>query len=283
MDVTWSVRMPEDMKEKMSALINESGLNSKDFMAQVIQAYELKTSKDIQPVLEADIDELAQLTARIHSIFINVCERTTNIQKQKDDEFDLKLEEKQKAIAMCNVRIKMYEDKLMKAQDDIKDMERRFDDVCEQRANLNSVCESNMALIQEYKEKNDTLTGLLSEYKEYKTIIEKLQDELEAEKNNRQDLQMKLLESGNEITQLKTQLTSTKRAFEIELKQKLELSEIQKDKEVLQVRKESQQALGSAQKEYAEKTKELLAIIEKQQTIKTASKPVKRKIQTETI
>lgn len=58
MDATWSVRMPEEMKEKISVMINESGLNAKDFISQIIQAYELKAARKLQPVMDADIEEL---------------------------------------------------------------------------------------------------------------------------------------------------------------------------------------------------------------------------------
>jgi len=64
MDATWSVRMPEEMKEKISAMITESGLNAKDFISQIIQTYELKAARKLQPVMDADIEELSLLTSR---------------------------------------------------------------------------------------------------------------------------------------------------------------------------------------------------------------------------
>ena len=59
MDTTWSVRIPEEMREKISTMITDSGLNSKEFLTQAIQAYELKAARKLQPIMETDIDELA--------------------------------------------------------------------------------------------------------------------------------------------------------------------------------------------------------------------------------
>jgi len=272
MDGTWSVRMPEDMKEKISTIITESGLNAKDFLAQIIQAYELKTSRKPQPVMESDIEELTQLTGRINNIFINLCERVTNLQKQQDEEFNSKLSEKDDMFAVFNNRIKIQEEKLLKYEEEAEGLRKQYEDLGSQYANLNEVYETQKALVLEYREKNDTLTGLLSEYKDYKNIINNLKKELDDEKMLRQSVEFKLDEKDKEITYLKTQIDEMKKSFQDELEHKLDLSHIQKEKEILEIRKECQQNLISVQNECAGKIKELLSLIDGLQRARSKKK-----------
>lgn len=272
MDATWSVRMPEDMKEKISNMITESGLNSKDFLTQAIQMYELKTARKLQPLMESDIDELTQITGRVHNIFINLCERITSFQKQRDEEFKLKLKEKEETVTVFSDRIKMYEERVSEYEKEAEIHKKQIGEALEQHANLIDACDANKALAAEYKEKNETLTGVLGEYKGYKNMIDTAKKELEKEKISRQATELKLSESINEVKQLKAELIQIKKDFQIELEQKLEMSQIQKEKEILSVKKEAQQNLETAQKEYTGKIKELLEIIEEQQK----SRPVKR-------
>lgn len=274
MDATWSVRIPEDMKERISNMITESGLNSKEFLTQVIQAYELKAAKELQPLMESDIDELTQIIARIHNIFINLCERITNFQKQKDEEFELKFNEKDEMVSVFNSRIKMYEEKIVKHEQEAEQFKEQYKNICEQYANLDEVNAANKALVLEYREKNETLTGLLVEYKEYKSMIDSIRKQLEEEKEARQSAELKLLENDKEKSCLNNQLTESKKVYQAELAYKLGLQEIQKEKEILEIKKICQGTLESTQKAYTTKVQELLGMIEEQKTLKTTKKNI---------
>lgn len=272
MDTTWSVRIPEEMREKISTMITDSGLNSKEFLTQAIQVYELKAARKLQPIMETDIDELTQITGRIHNIFINLCERITNFQRQKSEEFGLKLKEKDDMIAVFNDRIKNQEKTLMDQEEEAGRLKKQFNEMHDQCINLNDVCEANKALISEYREKNETLTDLLGEYKEYKSMVDSIKKELEKERDSRQSAELIISESNSKIAKLNAQLIESKKAFQTELTHKLDLCEIQKEKAILEIKKECQQNLETAQKEYTEKVKELLEMIEAQKKAGTTKK-----------
>jgi len=222
--------------------------------------------------MESDIEELTQLTGRINNIFINLCERVTNLQKQQDEEFNSKLSEKDDMFAVFNNRIKIQEEKLLKYEEEAEGLRKQYEDLGSQYANLNEVYETQKALVLEYREKNDTLTGLLSEYKDYKNIINNLKKELDDEKMLRQSVEFKLDEKDKEITYLKTQIDEMKKSFQDELEHKLDLSHIQKEKEILEIRKECQQNLISVQNECAGKIKELLSLIDGLQRARSKKK-----------
>ena len=100
----------------------------------------------------------------------------------------------------------------------------------------------------------------------------KIKKDLEKEKSLRQSAELKISEKDKKIEQLNTRLEETKKTCEVELNQRLELCRIQKEKELLVVRKECQQTLESSQKEYVGKIKDLLDMIEKQKSSGTAKK-----------
>ena len=99
---TWAVKIEEEEKERLSQLIEQSGLTSKDFLGTMMTAYELSKAKDNMPLLTQDIDELQRITTRINSIFVNVGERIQNLLDSKDSEYVKQLQEKQTTISIMN-------------------------------------------------------------------------------------------------------------------------------------------------------------------------------------
>ena len=273
MDTTWSIRMPEEMKEKISAMINESGLIPKDFMAQIMQLYELNTIKQIQPFMATDVEELSQLTGRIQHIFINLCERVTSYQQQREEEFGVKLSEKDSMLSIFNDRIQALERQLSRYEEEMGILKKRYDDLFQQHEQAEEICETHKALVMEYREKNDTLTGLLGEYKDLKQLSESLKQSLDEEKKQCLSIQNKLLEKENEMEHLKSLSEDQKVAARSELERRLELAEIAKEKEILALQKEQHKTLEDIQQQYTEKIREQLEVIGNLQKNKTYKEP----------
>jgi len=272
--------MPEDVKEKITSMITESGLNAKDFISQIIQSYELKEVRKMQPVMDADIEELSLLTGRIHNLFINLCERVSSFQQQREEEFGVKLSEKDGMLAVFNDRIRVQEQKLIQYDENMVVLKKQYEDVWQQHTQTVEMCEAQKALVLEYREKNDTLTGLLSEYQEYRHQIESLKQAMEEEKILRCDIESKLREKDNEIRQLKTLVEDTQKTAELQLQQRLESLNIEKEKYILTLQKEQQNKLETAQQQYADKVKELLNMIEELQKAKSSKKaPIKHQVE----
>jgi hypothetical protein len=53
--------------------------------------------------MESDINELSQITGRINNIFINLCEKFTTFQRQKEEEFNFKISEKDSILALLSI------------------------------------------------------------------------------------------------------------------------------------------------------------------------------------
>ena len=272
--------MPEEMKEKISAMITESGLNAKDFISQIIQTYELKAARKLQPVMDADIEELSLLTGRVHNVFINLCERVSSFQQQKEEEFGVKLSEKDGMLTVFNDKIRVQEQKLIQYNEDMAALKKQYEDICQQHVQTVEMCETHKALVIEYREKNDTLTGLLGEYQEFRNQVETLKQAVEEEKNLRHHIESKLREKDSETRQLKVLMEETEKAAKLQLQHRLESLDIEKEKEILALQKEHQKKHETAQQQYAEKIKELLNMIEELQKEKLSKKtPIKHQVE----
>lgn len=268
MDTTWSVRIPEELKEKLSLLISESGQNSKDFINQLVQLYSLKETARNHPIINMDIEELTQLTGRINSIFINIFERINSFQRKKEEEFNIQLIEKNDMLAIFSGKVKEQEDRIVEFEDETIEVKKQYEEIRMQYDRLLEVCEVNKALVLEYKEKNDTLSGLLVEYKEYRTALLDAKAAAEEEKDLRLAVEAKLLNTEIEVNTLKKSLDEEKLAFGIKLQRETERLEIQNDRLILEMNKEYQQKMQSEQETYALKVRELLCSIEDMQRVK---------------
>jgi chromosome segregation ATPase len=154
-------------------------------------------------------------------------------------------------------------------------------------AEIEETTATNRALVTEYKEKNDLLTGMLAEYKTYKERVENLKGELEQERQAKRTAEEKLQDCLKEAASLKTALEDAKIRCVSDLERVQEKADLEKMKELLQVKADYQEkheqavataqaAIGKLQEESSAKIKSLLDRIDHLQTpAKQKSHPVK--------
>ena len=97
-DTTWGVKVPEELKEKLSQVMQGSGLSGKDFVESMLQAYIIQEMSENQPIMAPDLKELQVVTNRIVAIYANLGERLSNVITDKDNWFNAELEKKEKSI-----------------------------------------------------------------------------------------------------------------------------------------------------------------------------------------
>lgn len=278
MDTTWSVRIPEELKEKLSLLISESGQNSKDFINQLVQLYTLKETGKIHPIINIDIEELTQLTGRINNIFINLFEKISSFQRQREDEYNTQLEEKNEMLAVFSGKIKEQEDRSVGFENETLELKQQYEEIRVQHDRLLEAYEVNKALVSEYKEKNDTLSSLLVEYKEYKTALFSAKAAIDEEKDLRIAVETKLLNAEMEVSAIKKSIEEERIAFEIKLQRQTERLELNNERLILEINKDFQQKMQSEQEMYAAKVKDLLSKIEDIQQSKSGKKSSATKV-----
>lgn len=265
MDSTWSVRISDDLKEKITNIVTESGLNTKDFLANIIQSYELKIAGTEQTLFEPDIDELRSITGRMNNIYVNILERMGNFQRAKELEFEEKMTKKHEMLMVFNAKIKDLEEHASASQSQSDQLKQSNEELKEHNTRLIEMTETGKALISEYREKNETLTDLLGEYKGYKTTVDALKAAIDKEKEKQSELNITLADALNTIASQKLKLGELQDLHAQEQVRNRELLSIEKEKELLKVRNELQQKMELAQEDYVNKVKELLRIIQDMQ------------------
>jgi len=168
-DVTFGVKVPEELKLQIDNLIKDSGLRTgKDFMQSLINSYVLEKTKESLPEVAEDLKELQSLTQRIDNIYLNLGYRIDNITKAQQEQQQQLLGKKDSIILDLQSKIEMLstsKDSLIEENNNIVNLNN------EHIQRVNELTEGNnniKALNEEYKNKIDTMAGIVEEYKSYK-------------------------------------------------------------------------------------------------------------------
>lgn len=165
---TWGIKVSEDLKEKLDRIKKESGMEGEQFAEQLVTLFLTEELKMQKPQLSSELEELQVLTQRIYGIYLHSAERTENLLTSKDESYATELSRR-------DLKIRELENNLIEANQKYETLGEAYNNLSEDK---NKVDEENkqlidglktkQELIDEYKSKNDTLTGIVNEYKEYK-------------------------------------------------------------------------------------------------------------------
>lgn len=218
-DATYSVRLPEELKDKIAEITKESGLTGKDFMADLVELYRLHSTKEHSNVfVQSELDELRQYMSRINGIYSNIVERTEStisLEKKKNQEnLDTMLNEK--------IRVEEKLEEMKRALEESKELENSHfiekEELQEQmkkaEVNYQTNLENTEALLEEYKEKNSSLKESLEDYNQ--TLKEN------------KDLHVKLREMNDFVTTLKDQAGEKNRDIE-KLEEQLQSEQVKRE------------------------------------------------------
>lgn len=202
-DTTWSVRMPPELKEKIARLIEESGLTSKDLIADMVHVYELSRAQELLPEIESDVRELQTLTRRINAIFVNIAQRMKVKEELAQKEWQTQLLEKETEIEEQKAKIQDLQEKVQELQRERamlvaakQEAEKKLEDLRETNATLKS-------LVKEYEEKNRALQEEVKRLSTYAEENEGLRSELTRILEENRQYTAKIKELANEVEKLK--------------------------------------------------------------------------------
>ena len=166
-DVTFGVKMPEELKKLIEDLMKDAGLRTnKDFMQSLVNSYIVEKTKESIPKIAEDLKELQIITQRTNDIYLNMGYRIENINKANEKESQDQLLKKESIISELKEKIDMlnFENtNLEEASNTIVDQNnehlKRVSELTEININVKELNEG-------YKQKNDDLMGIVSEYKQ---------------------------------------------------------------------------------------------------------------------
>lgn len=300
-DKTFGVKVSEELYEKVKNMIEVSGVSSKEWFEKAVALTTMQNLKDGSGAYKQDLSELEVHTTRIYELVANMINRSEYMKMDAVKELEGKLESRDLTVTELQMNVKRLTDERQQFEDAAKQLETEKKDLTDQMESLRSANENNHALIQEYKEKIDTLSSLINEYKgyakentdlktKYAADIEKLKVDFE-EKERRaislndelrisaQDL---LDENGKIKEKLEKALEDHKKEIETlksnnnnQLTQLADKKDLEKERAILAIERAYQEKLEKAHEQYNEKLAGLYEKLESKdvQRKKTISKP----------
>jgi len=276
----FSVRMEQEDKEKLLQMIQDSGRSNKEFMGTLLSAYELNRAKIEIPDIAKDIEGLQALTQRINDYYVNIGKRIDDIQKSKDIEFTKEVEVYKSRIETLRKDNDKLSNELTSVQESYNNISSDYEDIKKQLQQIQESLKDKSLLVEEYKQKNDTMTGLLKKYEKYPEQLEATNMLLATQQADNIQLSSSIKDKDFAIENLNNEVATVKQDKENmiqELNNKhseaigsvKERAELQKDKAILELKTQHQHEEQEMQhkhneeiQEYQSKYKELLQELE---------------------
>lgn len=181
-DKTFGVKVSEEMYEKVREVIESSGTSSKEWFERAIALYEMNAIKQGSSDYTQDLTELEHHTTRMYELIVNMIQRSVHLKEYAVKEVAEKLESKEAIIADLQQQTQQLKMEVETKTEGIQKFEEQVKELEEKLLAHQTMLENNQALISEYKDKNDTLSGLVTKYQGYAEENEALKKSFEMEK-----------------------------------------------------------------------------------------------------
>ena len=189
-----------------------------------------------------------------YELVSNMIHRSIYIKNHAVKEVSDKLVQTEAIIGEYQEKAKSTIEELKQSQESNKLLEQEKEDLLKQLEQALSTNENNQLLIDQYKEKTDTLSRLVNEYKAFANENKQLKEQ-SAHERERLESQVKEINTQNnnqqeEIKELKQHFQSLKDHHAIKIERLTEKKDYEKDKSLLDLEREYQQKLLTANEEY---------------------------------
>lgn len=277
-DVTFGVKVPEELKDQINDIMKSSGLVGREFMQQLVDLYMMETNKEQMPEMSEEIKELQLITHRINEIYINLGSRfqtIINMNEKEKSSIELEVQEK---LNNYSEEIKNYIENLNEQKKVTLEIEEKYKAILKENEELKKEIqklsdhnENYNQLNKEYRNKITKLEEEVEKFKEYK----KENQNLSATNSDLQDkndtLASELWFCKREIEKLNDQFNKKKKEFEKNLEYINEQHNLEKQTIKLELQVQHQrdiellnQKIVTIQEEYNNKLKDVILQINKQ-------------------
>lgn len=274
-DTTYTVKVAEDIKERLQTLIESSGQSSKDFFADMISQFELANTKKLSPLLSADIDELMNLTTRINHLFVNIGERINGMEASSRLRLEDEVRDRDALLGMLQQQVERLQSDAAQAEEKTKEL--LIDNAVlkdtlasaeqarqSEAAQLREINQKNNALIEGYDEKIDTLTRLLEEYKPCADENISLMQALKRAQGDAESLRQETTQLSEQLlmlqAEIRTREATSRQAQEQALAYQQRKMELERDQLILEQRMKHNADLEQVREAYMVKINQLLQL-----------------------
>ncbi|GEM_PF-1651172 len=203
-DTTYSVKIDEELKERITNAIKNSGVTGKEFFAKLIESYEAQNAGHEDHVKE--FSELEGHLSRIRSLYAGLIEDSKLELESISSEYKKESEEKEKTIESLTEKHKTLSDELSKVKLSIEEAKNENNILKKNLKDLSEKDETNLELIKEYKEKIKKVEMEIESYKEIKVENESLKKQIIEMEKHVDEIRRENEELSNEIESLKSDL-----------------------------------------------------------------------------
>lgn len=266
MSVKKAFDVSEELKQRIESTIEASGMQQKEWIEAVTNLWIMQDMKQGLPDYQKDISELELHTNRINQLVMNMIQRSAfekgEIERQVEEIKTAKnqiIEGYQVELSDLKKHLQAFEEEALRHKQMKEDAERHV-------RQLEEAGDNNKLLIQEYKEKNDTLTGLVNQFRQGYEDSQTLKIQISEMSQQMKKIESELQEEQQTIKDMeeirKEQLHQQEERHKTEMERIVERKDVEKERELLQVRTEFQDKLQKANEESTAKIQGLYERIE---------------------
>ena len=253
-DKTFGVKVSEELQEKVQNMISGSNLTAKEWFEKAIALVEVNELKEGASDYTQDLNELEAHTTRIFDLVANMLKRANYLKENETKGLLEKLENRDTIITEYQEKCKESQAYAQIIEEQAVIDQRDSDMLVEKLEETRLTNINNQALIAEYKEKIDSMSGLVAKYQGFAEENETLKQDFVKEKELLQhqikEIADQLSQQKDEIKTYQQTLESLKEAHVLEIGRLEEKKAYEKDREMLNLEKEQQQQLAAIQKEH---------------------------------
>jgi colicin import membrane protein len=271
---TKAYKIAPELKEKLERLASESGLETQEaFIEHLAVVYEMQRMKEggSGAGYKKQLDELEYHMRRPYELFIGLVETESAARLQQSQQHEEAISARaetifgqEQEIAEMRKSIRLLEDTLALRTKENENQAKQLDQQTE-------ITRKDSLLVEEYRQKIDTLSGLVNEYKAADVENKELHKEITSliATNDKEKLRSGKLEV--DLAALKSQSDEQIRQLEKQHQDATERiqerKDVEKERELLSLRTEYQAKLEKANEETTSKIRELYEQIERLRTV----------------
>ena len=173
-DKTFGFKVTDEVYDKAKLLIETSGLSSKEWFENALATYEVKALQTNAPEYTRNLSELELHTTRIYELVVNMVQQSMYFKDQAVREVSEQFEKKEQLLAKLQEKLQATKQSVQTLQADKDELTAIQAEQQKQLDEARTAIENSQLLIAEYKDKNDSLTGLVTKYQGYAEENEQL-------------------------------------------------------------------------------------------------------------
>ena len=266
-DVTFGVKVSEEMKSELSQIMKEHALSGKEFMGMLLASYRLDKAKEETQLFESDIIELQNLTKRIQSIFLNMTEKSRLNYQEEQQALEKVIEaqqlEKETIIKDQEKLKKMLEESKLREHDMQQKelvLQKSNDEFVKEISTLKRQLENNTLLHKKFEEEVAHLNERIDGYKRLEVEIEERNRENTKLKSRNDEIASEIWFLQREVEKLQKEREQINEKYETEKTHIVNQFELKLKNELLEQKLNLLEEINDLKKQVAELKEEKTAI-----------------------